>query len=128
MKRHARIVDVFYMTETKSHPGVSKNGVKERIEEYDVIAVDDRRKRDRLSGATNGWVFAGDDDHSAGYQIVINDLSRFGVGFQSSIQLVAQSVCKLRVGFGPRRLARRFKVCWCRANEDGTFQCGGEFA
>src|SRR5689334_15989839 len=92
-----------------------------------VEQINDRRRRPRLLSRTTGWVFLGDDDHAPAREILVLDVSRLGVGFISETQLESGFVCRIRVGFGPRRLARRLKIANCRANNDGTFTIGGEF-
>jgi hypothetical protein len=92
-----------------------------------IEKVNDRRRRARLLSRTSGWVFLGDDDHAPAREIAVLDVSRLGVGFISETQLELGFICRVRVGFGPRRLARRLKISNCRANEDGTFIIGGEF-
>jgi hypothetical protein len=89
--------------------------------------INDRRRRPRLLSRTTGWVFLGDDDHAPAREILVVDISRLGVGFVSETQMEIGFVCRIRVGFGPRRLARRLKISNCRPNNDGTFAIGGEF-
>ena len=96
-------------------------------ERNETFEINDRRRRPRLLSRTTGWVFLGDDDHAPPREIMVVDVSRLGVGFVADTQLEAGFVCRVRIGFGPRRLARRLKVRSCRANEDGTFTLGGEF-
>ncbi len=96
-------------------------------ERRETFEIDDRRRRPRLLSRTTGWVFLGDDDHAPAREILVVDVSRLGVGFISETQLEQGFVCRIRIGFGPRRLARRLKVSNCRANENGTFLVGGEF-
>ena len=88
----------------------------------------DRRRRARLTGKATGWIFLGDDDHAPAREIIVTDVSRLGVGFVSETQLEIGFVCRLRIGFGPKRLARRLKIANCRKSGDGTFTIGGEFA
>ena len=76
---------------------------------------------------TTGWIFLGDDDHAPPREIMVVDVSRLGVGFIADTQLDPGFVCRIRIGFGPRRLARRLKIQNCRPNPDGTFNIGGEF-
>jgi hypothetical protein len=96
-------------------------------ERADTLEIGDRRRRPRLLSKTTGWVFLGDDDHAPAREIVITDVSRFGAGFISETELQPGFICRLRVGFGPRRLARRLKTTYCRSKDDGTFAVGGEF-
>jgi len=89
----------------------------------------DRRRRPRIPGKTNGWLFEGDGEHAPAHEITVIDVSRLGVGFRHDGPLEIGSICRVRVGFGPRRLARRLKVVACRAEADtGRFIIGGEFA
>ena len=105
------------------HPSTAPT-LEERFEDY---AINDRRRRPRLLSRTTGWVFLGDDDHAPAREILVADVSRLGVGFISDTKIDDGFICRIRIGFGPRRLARRFKVCNCRPNDDGTFTIGGEF-
>src|SRR5581483_10640922 len=98
--------------------------LEERVETFEI---NDRRRRPRLLSRTTGWVFLGDDDHAPAREILVVDVSRLGVGFVSETKLDEGFVCRIRIGFGPRRLARRLKIVNLRANEDGTFTIGGEF-
>jgi hypothetical protein len=93
-----------------------------------VRSANDRRRRPRLAGRATGWVFLGDDDHAPAREIAVIDVSRLGVGFISETRLDEGFVCRVRIGFGPKRLARRLKIVNCRRNSDGTFTLGGEFA
>ena len=96
-------------------------------ERADTVELNDRRRRPRLLSRTTGWVFLGDDDHAPAREILVADVSRLGVGFVSETQMEPGFVCRIRIGFGPRRLARRLKISNCRQNDDGTFVIGGEF-
>ena len=96
-------------------------------ERSDTFEINDRRRRPRLLSRTTGWVFLGDDDHAPAREILVVDVSRLGVGFISDTKLDEGFVCRIRIGFGPRRLARRLKIANSRANEDGTFTLGGQF-
>ena len=93
-----------------------------------TIDPNDRRRRPRLPGKTNGWIFLGDDEHAPPREINVIDVSRLGVGFRFDAPLDVGSICRVRVGFGPRRLARRLKVINCRQDPSGRFIIGGEFA
>jgi hypothetical protein len=88
--------------------------------------VEDRRRRQRLSTRTNGWVFLGDDDYAPSREVIVTDVSRLGAGFICDTQLSEGAICRLRMGFGPRRLARRLRINHCREVENG-FALGGEF-
>jgi hypothetical protein len=96
-------------------------------ERGETAVEDERRRRPRMESRTNGWIFLGDDDHAPAKEIVVMDLSRLGVGFACPVGLEINSICRIRIGFGPKRLARRVKIVQCRCNESGTFTIGAEF-
>jgi hypothetical protein len=96
-------------------------------ERSEALEIGDRRRRPRLLSRTTGWVFLGDDDHAPAREILVLDVSRLGVGFISETQFNLDFICRIRIGFGPQRLARRMKVTNCRSNDDGTFTVGGQF-
>lgn len=96
-------------------------------ERAETLEIGDRRRRPRLLSMTTGWVFLGDDDHAPAREIVVSDVSRLGAGFLAETEMNPGFVCRIRIGFGPRRLARRLKVTYCHAKKDGTFAIGGEF-
>jgi len=98
--------------------------LEERVQE---LEINDRRRRPRLLSRTTGWIFLGDDDHAPAREVMVVDVSRLGVGFIADSKLDPDFVCRVRIGFGPRRLARRLKIKNCRPNEDGTYNVGGEF-
>jgi hypothetical protein len=57
----------------------------------------------------------------------VNDISRHGVGFESSERLKDGDVVRLRIGRGPIELARRVRVIRCHPGQQGIFKVGGEF-
>src|SRR4051794_33728035 len=87
----------------------------------------ERRRRRRLPAKTGGWVFLGDDDHARAREIVILNVARLGRGFEVALALEVGRIYRIRVGFGPKRLARRTKVASCTDNGRGGFLVGGEF-
>src|SRR3954468_23113438 len=87
----------------------------------------ERRRRRRLPAKTGGWVFLGDDDHARAREIVIINVSRLGVGLEVDLALEVGRIYRIRVGFGPKRPARRTKVASCTDNGKGGFLVGGEF-
>jgi len=91
------------------------------------VATDDRRRRARIESRIVGWLFPSDDPHERSQAVIITDLSKLGVGFIYPTELSPGTICKVRVGLGPRRLARRLRIASCRGNDDGTFIIGGEF-
>jgi hypothetical protein len=91
------------------------------------IATDDRRRRARMETRTVGWLFPSDDPHERAQAVIITDISKLGVGFIYASELTPGQICKVRVGLGPRRLARRLRIASSRSNADGTFTIGGEF-
>ena len=57
----------------------------------------------------------------------VNNISRLGVGFESSSRLVIGEIVRIRIGRGPMHLARRMRVVSCRPSPQGTYILGGEF-
>jgi hypothetical protein len=91
------------------------------------VATDDRRRRARIETRIVGWLFPSDDPHERSQAVIITDLSKLGVGFIYASEPLPGTICKLRVGLGPRRLARRLRIASSRSNSDGTYTVGGEF-
>ena len=79
------------------------------------VATDDRRRRARIETRTVGWLFPSDDPHERSQAIIITDLSKLGVGFIYPTELVPGTICKIRVGLGPRRLAKRLRIASSRS-------------
>ena len=100
---------------------------EQAIPDSTPVATDDRRRRARIETRTVGWLFPSDDPHERSQAIIITDLSKLGVGFLYGTELVPGTICKIRVGLGPRRLAKRLRIASSRSNEDGSYTVGGEF-
>lgn len=99
----------------------------EALPDSTSVATDDRRRRARIETRTVGWLFPSDDPHERAQAVIITDISKLGVGFIYASELKSGQICKVRVGLGPRRLARRIRIASSRTNPDGTFTVGGEF-
>ena len=91
------------------------------------VGTDDRRRRARIETRTVGWLFPSDDPHERAQAVIITDISKLGVGFIYANELATGTICKVRVGLGPRRLARRVRVASSRRNEDSTYTVGALF-
>jgi hypothetical protein len=96
--------------------------------------VIERRRRERIAGETNGWVFppqASLQRHGPaeeqGWEVRVLDVSRFGVGFISTAALETGSMHQLRIGRGPMHRARLVRVVVCRQEEGGAYCVGAEF-
>lgn len=61
------------------------------------------------------------------WEVLIRDVSRNGVGFSSGMPMAIGDVCRIRIGMGPMKLARRMRVVNCFSREDRTFAIGAEF-
>jgi hypothetical protein len=94
----------------------------------------DRRRRARLPATeTAGFVLpegehGGFDPDAEPWEVRIHDISRLGVGFVSSDAMSVGQVCRLRIGHGPMRLARRVRVVSCKPEANNHFRIGSEFA
>ena len=62
------------------------------------------------------------------WEVRVHDVSREGVGFESSEQLKHGDVIRIRIGRGPIELARSVRVVRCEPNgTPNTYHIGGEF-
>lgn len=92
----------------------------------------ERRRRARIQSATQGWLIPEDalpatTGDGEPWEIRVNDISRDGVGFESTERMNRGALCRIRIGRGPMRLARRIRVVDCRPGPDGHYVIGGEF-
>jgi hypothetical protein len=96
--------------------------------------LNDRRRRSRLAGETLGWLLPPNPrmtmhlpDDDEGWEVLVYDISRFGVGFDSTEPLEVGEQVRLRIGRGPIKRSRLIRVVVCRQSEDGTWNIGAEF-
>jgi hypothetical protein len=97
----------------------------------------ERRRRARIHSATQGWLIPEDalrvapvaahDGTAEPWEVRVNDISRHGIGFESTERMSRGAVCRIRIGRGPMRLARQIRVVDCRPGPDGHYLIGGEF-
>jgi hypothetical protein len=92
----------------------------------ETSSQDDRRRRPRVDGKTIGWLIS-DDKSAAPWEVRILDVSRQGVGFESSEAMQVGQTVKIRIGRGPVELARPIKIVNCQTISSSTFRIGGEF-
>lgn len=92
-------------------------------------AIIERRRRARIHSATQGWLIPEDAPRaeSEPWEVRVSDISRDGVGFESTERMNRGALCRIRIGRGPMRLARRIRVVDCRPGPDGHYVIGGEF-
>lgn len=90
-------------------------------------SINEKRKRARLAGITPGWVMPEDGRSNDPWEVRVQDVSRHGVGFETSERLMDGDIVRIRIGRGPLELARRAKIVRCDPAQDGTFRVGGEF-
>jgi len=87
---------------------------------------DGRRRRHRVRSRVLGWLL-GQDTLEKAREILVRDVSRLGVGFESSWMPRLEQMIKIRIGMGPMRLARAARVVNVRRLGNGTFCVGAEF-
>jgi hypothetical protein len=94
----------------------------------------ERRRRSRLAGDTLGWLLPAQQQmalhlpaENEGWEVIVHNLSRFGVGFASTESLRLGEQHRLRIGRGPVKRARLIRVVACRQNDDRTWAIGAEF-
>ena len=94
------------------------------------IGFIERRRRARIHSATQGWLIPESSLATAGdepWEVHVSDISRDGVGFESTERMSRGELCRIRIGRGPMRLARRIRIIACRAGAGGHYVIGGEF-
>ncbi len=93
-----------------------------------------RRRRSRLHAPTQGWILpptqrlarhSPTDDEA--WEVHIEDLSRFGIGFTSTERLRSGEEHRIRIGRGPMKRARAIRIVSCREARKGLFVIGAEF-
>jgi hypothetical protein len=87
----------------------------------------ERRRRARLHSATQGWLIPSTSEPAEPWEVRVNDISRGGVGFESTEKMSSGEICRIRIGRGPMRLARPIRVIGCRPGPAGSYIIGGEF-
>ena len=97
----------------------------------------ERRRRPRLVGETAGWLLPAVvparvdgrslPDDEVGWEVRVHDVSRLGVGFETTEPLAEGDRRRVRIGRGPVTRARAVRVVVCRPAGDGTFHVGAEF-
>lgn len=90
-------------------------------------SINEKRKRTRLPGTTPGWIMPENGGELDPWEVRVQDVSRHGVGFESSERLHDGDIIRIRIGRGPLELAKRMKIVRCDPAQDGTFRVGGEF-
>lgn len=94
-----------------------------------VSGVVERRRRARISSKTEGWLIRekGNASNSEPWEVRICDIARHGVGFESTEKMQPGVICRIRIGRGPMKLARRIRIVNCRAGAPGHYMIGCEF-
>ena len=93
----------------------------------------DRRRRQRVASVTVGYLMpevaaTAQPATDEPWEVRIHDVSRLGVGFVSAIAMKPGDTCRIRIGIGPMRLARRMRVVNCTPEPGNHFRIGAEFA
>jgi len=94
-----------------------------------TMSAADRRRRRRIDTESIAYLLpdaAPNTDEP--WEVRLHDLSRLGVGFLSSEAMSTGSLCRIRIGRGPMRLARRMRVINCRQEGNNLYRIGAEFA
>jgi hypothetical protein len=106
----------------------------DRINHHDTTATSDRRRRIRVQGDAPGWILPPVADYprhtpadEEAWEVLVHDVSRFGVGFTSTAPMRLGEEHRLRIGRGPMHRARPIKIVACRQNADGAYTVGAEF-
>jgi len=96
--------------------------------------INNRRRRNRLTAPTQGWILPATrrlskhtPSEDEAWEIRIQNLSRFGVGFTSTERMRLGEEHRIRIGRGPMKRARTIRVVACRETQKGSFSVGAEF-
>ncbi|CAN5513049.1 hypothetical protein BH09PLA1_BH09PLA1_07060 [soil metagenome] len=82
-----------------------------------------------MSSTALGYLLNDDAaDHAEPWEVRVHDVSRNGVGFVTAEQMQPGAICRIRIGRGPMRLARKMRVVTCIAEGQNHFRIGAEFA
>ncbi|MEM6562403.1 MAG: PilZ domain-containing protein [Planctomycetota bacterium] len=96
-----------------------------------VVTSEDRRRSPRGQQNVPAWLSPatgyGSPGGINGVQVRVQDLSLHGVGFTSDHVFKRGSVHWIVVAGGSLRISCRLRIATCRENDEGTFNCGGEF-
>lgn len=87
----------------------------------------DRRRRRRLAGVTPGWVMPDQQRPRVTGEVLVQDVSKNGVRFDSTQKFDSGHVVRIRIGRGPIELAKRARVVRCIPSADGKYAVGAEF-
>ncbi|WP_428940375.1 hypothetical protein [Fontivita pretiosa] len=90
-------------------------------------AETDRRRRPRLRGVTLGWIMPHSGPILDPWEVRVQDVSRYGVGFISCDKLEVGQLCRIRIGRGPLELSRIIRVVRCDLCIGGVYSIGAEF-
>jgi hypothetical protein len=93
----------------------------------------DRRRRQRMSSTAVGYLVSdecesGEPFNADPWEVRVYDVSRHGVGFLTAQQMNPGEICRIRIGRGPMRLARRMRVINCTSQGQNLYRVGAEFA
>ena len=99
-----------------------------------TAAETDRRRRERLSSTAIGYIVRDTAEGNSQpmsdepWEVRIHDVSRDGVGFVTSEKMSPGDTCRIRIGRGPMRLARKMRVVSCIADDHNHYRVGAVFA
>ena len=80
----------------------------------DTTDFTERRRRIRIHSTTQGWLIPDVGTPTDPWEVRIDDISRHGIGFQTTAKMDRGQLCRIRIGYGPNALARRIRVVTCR--------------
>lgn len=101
---------------------------RQQYESEAAVLDRDRRRRARIESDAVGYLLREAAGAEEPWEVHIQDISRLGVAFISGDAMKPGDVCRIRIGMGPMRLARRMRVISCQPAGDTTYRIGAEFA
>ena len=95
---------------------------------HESAVANDRRRRPRINGVTEGWIVPETGDANDAWEVRIHDISRHGVGFESADAMKSGDMVRIRIGRGRFDLARKVRVIRCEQDpQTRTYRIGAEF-
>lgn len=94
----------------------------------DTVPFEERRRSPRRPTVCEAWVRSPTDTDDTKLEVSALDLSRHGVGFESTVPLAVHCFYWIELGIGDKQIAQEIRVTSCVADDlAGVYRVGGKF-